>query len=172
MKNFFLTAVIAVCTLFFGIQNIQAQGQQGQLRIGPGLMYGSEIESIGIQLRGDYAITDHILFAPDFIYFFPDTDFGIDFNWFEINLNANYLFEVSNPDVIPYALAGFNIAIISFDLNNVIIPGVRDDTNTELGFNLGGGANFLVGSLTIIGEIRYAIGNDQLVIGGAVVFPI
>ncbi len=172
MKKIFWTTAMVVVSLFIGIQSVQAQGGQGQVRLGGGLVFGTEIESLGLQFRGDYAITDNILIAPDFVYFFPDSDFGIDFNWFDININGNYLFEVSNPDVIPYALAGFNIAIVSFDLNNIMIPGLTDDTETEVGFNLGGGADFLVGVVVIFGEIRYAIGNDQLVIGGGAKIPL
>lgn len=172
MKKIFLTTAMVACALFFGAQNIQAQTQQGQWRLGGGLVFGTEIESLGLQFRGDYAITDQFLIAPDIVYFFPDSDFGIDFNWFDINLNANYLFEVSNPDVVPYALAGVNIAIVSFDLNEIMIPGLTDDTETEVGFNIGGGVDFLVGFVTVFGEMRYALGNDQLVIGGGAKIPL
>jgi len=163
MKKIFIVTAMVMTSIFFGSQDILAQGQ-GQVRLGGGLVF------IGIQVRGDYAITDNILIAPDFIYFFPDSDFGIDVNWFDINLNANYLFEVSNPDVVPYALAGFNIAIISVDFGG--ITGFSDANNTEVGFNLGGGADFLVGAVVVFGEIRYALGNDQLVLGGGVKIPI
>ncbi len=170
MKKIFIVTAMVMTSIFFGSQDIFAQGQQGQVRLRGALVFGTEIESIGIQVGGDYAITDNILFAPDFIYFFPDSDFGIDVNWFDINLNANYLFEVSNPDVVPYALAGFNIAIISVDFGG--ITGFSDANDTEVGFNLGGGADFLVGAVVVFGEIRYALGNDQLVLGGGVKIPI
>lgn len=144
---------------------------QGEVRVGGGLVYGTEIESLGINFRGDYALTEEILLAPDLVYFFPNDEFGIDFKWFDINLNGNYLFTVSNEGITPYALAGLNIAILSVDLNNV--PGFRGGGNsTEIGLNVGGGADFHLGGFDAFGELRYAIGNDQLVIGGGLKFPI
>ncbi len=169
MKKILIITTLVMTSIFFGSQDILAQGQ-GTVRLGGGLAYGTEIESIGIQVRGDYAITDNILLAPDIIYFFPDSDFGIDVNWFEINLNGNYLFQTNNPDVVPYALAGFNIAIVSVDFGG--ITGFSDANDTEVGFNLGGGADFLVGAVIVFGELRYALGNDQLVLAGGVKIPI
>lgn len=170
MKKKFITATLVVACFFIGVQDIQAQGGQGTTRLGAGIGFGSEIGSIGIGIRGDYAVTDHILIAPDIMYFFPDKDFGIKFNWFDINLNANYVFGISNPDVTPYALVGFNFALQSVDFPTT--DSRRDFDNTEVGFNLGGGADFTSGRVTLFGEIRYALGNDQLVIGGGAKFPL
>ncbi len=170
MKKILLFATLIISSWCLNVNDLMAQGGQGQTRLGVQLGFGTEIESLGIGVRGDYAVTDNLLIAPDIMYFFPDDDFGIDVNWFDINLNANYIFEVSNPDVFPYLLAGFNIAIISVDFGD--IPGFTDTDETEVGFNLGGGADFLVGNIVIFGELRYAVGNDQLVLGGGLKFPL
>jgi len=169
--NFIYTALLPV-VLIAGIpQYLSAQTTEGTMRIGGQLGFGTEIESLGIGARFDYAITDQILLAPDLMYFFGSSEEDYDFNWFDINLNGNYLFNTENPDIIPYALAGFNIAILSVDYDNPLID--EDSDNTEIGFNLGGGVDFLVGNLFVFGELRYVLSSaDQLVIAGGVKFPI
>ena len=155
-------------TLIFSVQLLVAQAEKGAIRVGGGLAFGTEIESLGIQARGDYALTNNILLAPDLIYYFGSSGF----DWFDINFNGNYLFEVSNPDIVPYVLAGLNFAIISVDYD-IPILGELSDSSTEVGLNIGGGCDFLVGTLIVFGELRYNISNaDQLMIAGGVKFPI
>ncbi len=159
-------------SLLFVVHNTQAQATKGDIRLGGQLGYGTEIESLGIGARFDYAITDQILLAPDLMYFFGKSEGGVDFNWFDINLNGNYLFEVSNPDIIPYVLAGINIAIFSVDFGvNNFFTGRGSSTN--IGLNLGGGVDFVVSTFFVFGELRYVLSsNDQLVIAGGVKFPL
>jgi len=166
MKTIYL--VLITCSLFFGAQNVQAQASEGAFRLGGHLGFGTDISSLGIGVRGDYAVTDKILIAPDFMYFFGDSNFS----WFDINFNGNYLFEVSNPDITPYALAGLNIAIITVDFD-VPVFGESSSSFTGVGFNLGGGADFLVGTLIVFGELRVGLSSStQLVFIGGVKFPL
>ncbi|GJM28343.1 MAG: hypothetical protein DHS20C17_09780 [Cyclobacteriaceae bacterium] len=142
------------------------------MRIGAQLGYGSGIESLGIGARFDYAITDAILLAPDLMYFFGKSEGSVDLSWFDINLNGNYLFETNNPDIIPYVLAGINIGIFNTSIDDFGF-GSYGASGTKIGLNLGGGADFLVGTLVVFGEMRYAISSlDQFVIQGGVKFPL
>ena len=171
-KNYLFIALITIGLAFGLSDGLYAQAEKGAMRAGGGLVYGTEIENLGIQGRFDYAITDQILLAPDLIYFFPKSEGSVDFKWFDINLNGNYLFDIGNPDVVPYALAGINIAILSVDLDDFGFGDFGAD-GTEIGLNLGGGCDFVVGSVIVYGELRYAISSaDQLVIGGGVKFPL
>ena len=159
--------------LIFSVQLAVAQTEKGAMRAGGGLVYGTGIENLGIQGRFDYAITDQILLAPDLIFFFPKSEGSVDFKWFDINLNGNYIFDIGNPDVIPYALAGINIAILSVDIDDFGFGDFGSADGTEIGLNLGGGCDFVVGTVIVYGELRYAISSaDQLVIGGGVKFPL
>jgi outer membrane protein X len=172
MKNIYLSTVIIALGLFLSTQNLNAQTEKGAMRIGAQLGYGTGIESLGIGARFDYAITDAILLAPDLMYFFGKSEGEVDLNWFDINLNGNYLFDVGNPDITPYALAGINIAIFSTNFDDFGF-GNFGATGTKLGLNLGGGADFVVGTVIVFGEMRYAISNlDQFVIQGGVKFPL
>lgn len=158
MKKIYL--VLITCSLLFELQSVQAQATEGAIRMGGHLGFGTEIESLGIGARGDYAVTDKILIAPDFMYFFSNNNF----NWFDLNFNGNYLFEINNPDITPYALAGLNIAILGFP---------EFSNSTKIGLNLGGGADFVVNTFIVFGELRVAISRaDQLVIAGGVKFPL
>ena len=170
-KYYVLTALIAVVFMAGTPQYLIAQSTKGAMRVGGQLGYGTQIESLGIGGRFDYAITDQILLAPDLMYFFGKSEDGFDWSWFDVNLNGNYVFSISNPDIIPYALAGINIAFLSYSYD---IPGdYGDGGDTEIGLNLGGGADFKVGNLFVFGELRFATtSDDQLVIAGGVKFPI
>lgn len=173
MKKYYLFIAALAVGLTVGLSdNLQAQSEKGAMRVGGSLAFGTEIESLGIGARFDYAITDQILLAPDLLYFFGKSESGFDLNWFDINLNGNYLFNISNPDIIPYGLAGFNIAIVSVDYDaGSFFEG--SSSSTDIGFNLGGGADFVVGNLFVFGELRYVLSSaDQLVIAGGVKFPI
>ncbi len=170
-KTFIIAAILAVGMTVGLSQNLLAQTEKGAMRAGGGLAFGTEIESLGIQGRFDYAITEQILLAPDLTYFFGKSEGSIDLNWFDINLNGNYLFDTGNPDIIPYALAGLNFAIVSASYDG--FGDFGDSSSTEIGLNLGGGADFIVGTIIIFGELRYAISSaDQLVIAGGVKFPL
>ena len=163
-----ILVLLVTCGLFIGAQNVQAQASEGTFRVGAHLGFGTDISSLGIGARGDYAVTDKILIAPDFMYYFGDSNIS----WFDINFNGNYLFEVSNPDITPYVLAGLNIAIISVDYD-VPVFGEFSNSFTEVGFNLGGGADFLVGTIIVFGELRVGLSSStQFVFIGGVKFPL
>jgi outer membrane protein X len=173
MKYIFVAALLIAGLSFVSSTNLNAQASEGAMRVGGQLGYGTEIESLGIGARFDYAITEQILLAPDLMYFFGKSEGSLDYNWFDINLNGNYLFDIGSPDIVPYALAGLNFAIVSVDYDTGGSPIDGDSSSTEVGFNLGGGADFLVGALTVFGELRFVLGDaDQLVIAGGVKFPI
>jgi outer membrane protein X len=170
MKRIFFAMLLS--SLFFDLEHAQAQSIDGAIRVGGHMGYGTSIETFGIGLRGDYAVTTSILIAPDFMYFFGKNDF-VDVNWFDINLNGHYLIEINNPDLVPYALGGLNIAITSLDCNN--LPGsiCEESSDTDIGLNIGGGMDYSVGRMTMFGELRLVVGQaDQLVFIAGVKFPL
>ncbi|MDX1628036.1 MAG: hypothetical protein R3345_05020, partial [Fulvivirga sp.] len=72
-------------------------------------------------------------------------------------------------DVTAYALGGLNLATIGFDN-----PFGDDDSNTELGLNLGIGTNFNINSSVMpFAQLRFVIGDaDQAVLSFGVKFNI
>ncbi|GJM28342.1 MAG: hypothetical protein DHS20C17_09770 [Cyclobacteriaceae bacterium] len=153
---------------------IWAQYEGGTFRIGGQFGLGTEIESFGLGIRSDYALSSKFLLAPDFMYYFGDDHFGIEVNWFDINLNANYMIQINNPDVVPYVLGGLNIAKSSVKCNAASGSICEDVSHTEMGFNLGGGVDYLLaGSLALFGELRVVIsGANQLVLAVGIKLPI
>ena len=136
---------------------------QAQSKVGVGLAYGSEIESAGIGVNGEFAATDVINIAPSFIYYFKKNNV----TWWELNGNINYIFSESSATV--YGIAGLNITGVKVDA-----PGFGSASDSELGLNLGIGANFDAGgSVTPFAEAKYVLGNaDQLSLFGGVRFPL
>ena len=160
MKRKFLTITALLMFVF-------AFNSMAQTRVGAGLAYGTEIENLGINANAQFFINDNIAIAPGLVFFFPkDAGFGIDINWFDFNANGHYYFKRGS--VEPYVLAGLNFARIKVE------SGSFDSSNTEIGLNIGGGANFDIGSSIMpFGELRIVVGDaDQLVIAGGVRFPI
>lgn len=150
-----------------------AQHDAGTFRLGGQVGIGTEIESFGVGIRGDYALTPKFLLATDFMYYFGDEDFGIEVDWFDVNFNANYLIELNNPDVVPYALGGLNIARTSVSCEGPLGSVCDDFSETNIGFNLGGGTEFLLGSIALFGELRVVLGDsDQVVIAAGIKLPL
>jgi outer membrane protein X len=155
---------------------------QAQMTLGGGLAYGTEIENLGIDVTGQYFINDNIAIEGSFTYYLPK-DFGnglgndYKIKWYEINADVNYYFSEGN--VSPYGVGGLNMAFVSVpyvDVNDYLGggDGVSYKTNSEIGLNLGVGADFDLGSnITPFGQIKYVLGDaDQLQILGGVRFDL
>ncbi len=134
-----------------------------QSRVGGGLAYGTEVESLGIGINGEFSATDKINIAPSFIYYFGDDNVS----WWEVNGNINYIFSESSATV--YGITGLNLTGITVDLGPF-----GDASDTEVGLNIGIGSNFDTGgSIMPFAEAKYVLGNaDQLSLFGGVRFTL
>lgn len=172
MKKLLTVGLLVIGLTIFSNVNLYAQGAEGDIQIGGGLGYGTEIESLGIQAGGVYTINDQFRGALDLIYYFPNDSFGYDFTWFEINANGHYLF-LSEDDIVVYGLAGLNIATLKFDYPENQFFGGGSVSESEVGINIGAGIEYNLGGLNLYGEAKYALSSaDQLVISGGVRIPI
>jgi opacity protein-like surface antigen len=128
-----------------------------QLQAGPILAYHTDLEAVGVGAFLGIPIpsVEGLSIVPDFTWFFPD---GGDY--FEINGDVVYTFAVT-PDspVEPFAFAGLNIARVSPDFGN---------SDTDVGLNLGGGVNFVAGSLNPFAGAKFEIQNETgfVIFGG------
>ena len=146
-------------------------GLQAQVALGPQLSFADDAD-FGIGARATLGLpmqTVPLEATASFDYFFPDGDF----TYWEINTNVVYLFNLpAAPTVTPYAGGGFNIAHVSID-QDVFGVGTVSFSNTDLGFNLLGGAKFNVGTFTPYGELRIELGGgEQFVFAGGVQFTV
>ena len=147
-----------------------------QTSIGGGFAYGSKISTIGINVTGQFFITEKIAVAPSFTYYFPnsvDLYVGYDRKWMEANVDANYYPDLNLIDgkLKPYGLAGVNYSIIDYDYNYNWVTGKYDDGKvSEIGINVGAGASFDIGKKILpFAQLKYSIINSynqaQILVG-------
>src|SRR5690625_2111284 len=149
--------------LAFNLSNY-AQAQDGRIQIGPGLAYGNEAENLGISVDGYYTINDQFRAGAAFTYFFPENDV----THYTIDLNGNYIFH-QDEQLMAYGIAGLNIFTYSWDIAG------SDDSQTELGLNVGAGIEYALNVGNLFGELKLtgiAGDADQLVLGAGIRFDI
>lgn len=138
-----------------------------QPRVGLGLVYGTEIEEVGLQLNGYYGLDQVLLglrVGADFSYYFVEDPAS----FWTLDLNGQYRFIEPGP-FGAYAIAGLEIARASVEGFGVEV------SNTEVGLNLGIGAEYaVVPNVELFAEVEYVIisETDQAVftIGGRYLF--
>lgn len=165
MKKLLLTATLIA---IFGFA-ATAQ-EQGDIRVGAGLALGTkagvdadgEKMGLGINLNGEYLITDVISIAPSYTMFFKNSVGGADFSLSALNIDVRYYFGESGL----YGLAGFS------SLKAKAEGGGFTVTDTEGGLNIGAGVMLpLSDNLFANGQIKYTTpGDGQLVINAGVAF--
>lgn len=155
-----ITIGCLLVSVFFVNNNAVAQS------VGAGLAYGSEIEAIGIQVNGVYGFTDEIRGAANFTLFFPDQPSDGDYSFWTLNADVHYLFMAEEATNV-YGLGGLNFA------SQEISSGGFSASDSEIGLNLGGGAEFGMGFGSLFAEVKYVISDfDQLVLNAGVRFDL
>ncbi len=164
-----------VLTICFFATLLCAQKTMAQTTIGAGIGYGTEIESVGVMVNGQFFISDQLAISPDFTYYFPKkiTD-GFNFKWYEINANVNYYFNTEGSTKF-YGLGGLNFSIVS--IPSIDFGGfgtIGGASSSKIGLNLGGGVDFkLEGNITPFAQLKYTLSSfDQLVIVAGIRFKI
>ena len=158
MKKTIYTFTLIIAFAFCTNTNVFAQNK---LQLGVGAAYGTDIEAVGLQVGATYKITEQIRGAADFIYYFPD---GEGITMWEFNINGHYLF-VTEDNMIVYGLAGLNYAKSKFEIGKFSASG------SDIGLNVGGGAEFGIGFGAIYAELKYELGGfEQLVIDAGIRF--
>ena len=117
-----------VCALMLGVGIGQAQVHKGETAVGANLVYGSEIESLGLGARFQYGILDQVRAEVGFNYFFEKDHV----NWWDVNINAHYLVGLWNEQLYIYPLAGVNYTMAK----------CGDDEENHVGLNVGAGVEF------------------------------
>ena len=125
--------LLLVCALMLGMGTANAQVQQGETAVGANLVYGSEIESMGIGARFQYGILDQLRAEVGLNYFFEHNHTS----WWDVNINAHYLVRLWNEQLYIYPLAGLN-----YTMTKGKLPGMRADEENHVGLNLGAGVEY------------------------------
>jgi opacity protein-like surface antigen len=150
VKKYLLASAI-VLGLMTSMNSASWAQDGSDFKIGGGVIYGSEVEALGIQAGAKYRFTNEISAAADFAIYFPD-----DYDWWAINVNGHYHF-INEDRAKVYGLAGLNYATIEVGFLGT------STSDSEVGVNIGGGAEFALGIVDLYTEAKYILGDaDQL----------
>ena len=109
--------------------------------------------------------------SPSLFFYFPEKNDNFKQNFWELNGNFQYYF-LAEDNVSVYGLAGLNFFFWKTKYDDDVFDD-EDESDTELGLNLGIGANFHVGNVIPFAELKYVAGDvDQAVILLGAKFPI
>ncbi len=148
-----------------------------QMSIGGGVVYGFDIEDIGIQASGMYKLSPEMRLGGDIIYWLigDETFFGETWSttFVEVNANFNYIFYDEN-DLSIYGLGtlGIHYASFSFDYSFNGFDESGSESDTELGLGLGVGFEYNLGGVVLYSEPRiFLSGFDQFALSAGLRIP-
>ena len=151
--------LLLVCA---AVMSLSASAQAGDKALGAQLVFGSETNSIGLGVKGQYYFTDQLRGEASVDYFFKNKGVSM---W-DINANVHYLFDVADKFKV-YPLAGLGYTNWSYKYEFPGLP-VVEGSDGRLAVNLGGGAEYeLTKDLSVNAELKYQIisNYNQLVLG-------
>ena len=135
--------------------------------VGGGLVYGTEVDKGGIDIRGDIRFNENWAVVPNFNFFFPTSNDSYKSGFTGFNIDGHYLFGIgSGANVYPLFGLNFGHSKYKNKINDT------KSSNTEIGINLGGGIEYFFSS-KIAGffEVKYIISDyDQGVLGFGVLY--
>ncbi len=174
MRNL-VRGVLAAFTFLLagGITNLQADG--GDMSVGGGLAYATEINTLGIAARGWYEVPseEYVFYiVPELIYYLPTTsNVNTDLNWWTFDVMGQWLFENSEEFYL-YALAGLGVKHQSVTTTSPFLGDVTI-SDTSLNLDVGAGVEYETDFGGIFGEFRFVfIDGSFLVFESGVRFPI
>ncbi len=158
--------LVSTAALLFMLLSGVSKAQESKMMLGGGVLYATDISTVGVFAKGNYAINDKFEAAAAFNYFFPkDYGYNAKYHWMAIDLDGHYVFMNQNQTKL-YGLAGLNILM-------VVLPGYEykvygktfktdGTTNTYTGFNIGiGGRLGLSSKVSGLGEVKYVVSNGS-----------
>ena len=159
-----IKTTIAIITLF-SLFSFLLKAQDFSL--GGGLGYGTQINNVGLNFRGDVKFDHQWSITPHFNYFFNKTEGVVTNKWNALNIDGHYFFELDQLWTF-YPLFGINFSTVSEKVNDITF------SNSNVGINLGIGLEYNFDRrLSGFGEIKYVLSEaDQLVISLGLLYQI
>lgn len=165
--------LLTVFALFLAASFTQVSAQDTK-RVGAQLIYGTNINSLGVGAVAEFPIADRMVISPGFSFYFPnkegDGNYSVKTTAFELNGNLNYTF-MEEDGILFYGIGGLNYTSIGVK-SDIPMFGSSSYSNGRVGLNLGAGANFNIGQNFLpFGEIKYILGDfDRLVLAAGIKF--
>jgi opacity protein-like surface antigen len=180
--------------MLFGLCAIvsAASAQDSKFMAGGGLTYATDIDNIGINLKGLYLFNDTWEADGGFTYFFEKNNV----KYSALDFNGHYVF-MNNEGTCLYGLAGINITFYKIELGDAFNDALGDTygdyydgmddympeygaspfsdaeaKGNEVGFNLGAGGRMpLSEKLFLTGELKYTLGGaDYLSLSAGIMY--
>src|SRR5690606_24670448 len=85
-------------------------------RVGAQLIYGTEIDNLGIGAIAEFPIAARMAISPSFSFYFPKDEGIVKMSAFEINGNLNYTF-VEEDNLLFYGIGGLNYTNLKAKVN-------------------------------------------------------
>lgn len=152
-----LLICISLFILFFSV-NSYAQ----HISLGGGIPYNFTAETPGLNLRGYYNMGEHFCFGPELTFFLPKTEIHdmeeIETTIWEINVNAHYIFEVSEHLGI-YPIIGLNYTREKEDISYLLTGETEEKMVDAVGMNIGGGFHLPLPHFVPFVEYEYVVGD-------------
>lgn len=188
MKKLLLSLMVV-----FIAAGVSLAQEQGEIRLSAGLALGTEAGvdddggnklGVGINLGGEYLITDVISAGINYTYFFKSSigegDLESSYRLSSFNIDGKYYFLTDNIQV--YGLAGIAVMGIKIEYTDVDVDFTtgemttvkRDFKDSETGLNIGGGVILpLTDVVGFNGQLKYQTpGTGQLVLSAGIVYSL
>lgn len=157
-----LFALVAVSMMAFTTLSTKAD-----IKVGGGAGYGLDIEELAIQVAGIYSSDLPVDIAADFKYYLMEDPLSA---W-EFNANAHY-YLTDNKGTNFYLIGGLSYATVTVSVPSFFGSG-STVSNSEIGLNVGAGANINMGGFTLMPQAKFTIGGlEQLYLGAFFMFNI
>jgi outer membrane protein X len=164
MKNIFKTAIAVIALTTIGLTaNAQQKGDmawgvQGAYTSLEG--YPDNVSFLGLGAKFRYNVTDPIRLEAAFTYYLPKDEMSL---W-DFSADAQWLFPISDK-VTLYPAAGLGIYGVK-----VSVLGYST-SDSELGLNLGGGADFNISEkMAITAQLKYNTAIERVILSAGVAF--
>ena len=132
---------------------------KAQISVGPGVVYGTNIASIGASANASYDITPRISVLGAYGYFFNTVQYadGSNSNWWTLDANASYKCYKTSAESDIFVLSGVNFIYFKSASALGSLTGIY---NRLLGANIGVGWKLKMGNKNdLIPEVRYTLGD-------------
>ena len=159
-KSAFL--ILAIILPLFGFSQ---SFDTSHLRVGGGLVYGTDIDNVGIEINGVYQFDEQWEGGIAFTHFFKKNYA----TWNVLDFNGHYTFYSDNNKLSVYGLGGLSLTFAQAKFPDVTFNGVTvmsgtTVSSTDAGLNLGAGVNYaLTDQLNLAPELKVTIANGSYV---------
>lgn len=165
MKFKILLSIVVVFT-FIGVS-------KAQLRLGPALIYGTNINEPGLQVSGYLPIpqVENLWVGGDLSFYFAHSYYYSKESFWEINANAHYML-YDKQGLSAYGIGGLGITAYHWKPRHGFTGATYSTSRLGLNIGVGGAKSMNFGS--IFAEAKYVVTSDldHLMIGAGVRFPI